>query len=192
MIKENFGRLPESIHLDWVQTEENSLGEIQLTGEVQSFEVKIKAKDVNAMKDRIWRASQSISENFERWKKQRKDLIDQRLLDRYWILNSNIEDLEEERSKLRKQIQENFESNAVDKFETKFGCFSFSTRKTFQFSDVVKAAEQKVKTLKAAEKNTADFKESRTFTFRFQKTNGKTKIYQHTFLVGSFYPGSHH
>jgi len=60
------GRLPASVHLDWIQTQNSADGGIELTGMIQSFEVEITLGDVIRMSSRISKAAKEISEAYKK------------------------------------------------------------------------------------------------------------------------------
>lgn len=165
MVRENTGKLPESVYLDWIPTQENE-NRIEFTGSIKSFRVKVTEKNVQLMKERIKKVASEISEAFERWKQQKKENINEKLLKDYWKLQMKSDELKAKTEELKVQIQINFEDSLVDNYQTDFGSFYFTKRKKYEYSEKVKILDAKLKELKRAEEQTAPFSESKSFTFR--------------------------
>ncbi len=165
VITEKTGKPPKKANLDWIPTIENGNG-IEFTGEIKSFPVRITKKDVNAMKGEIKRTAVEISEAFERWKQQKKEDINQKLLKDFWKTQQKLDELKAKEAELKGLIQANFEECLVDNYQTAFGSFYFTNRKKFHYSEYVKIEEAKLKELKKAEEQTAEYDESKIFSFR--------------------------
>lgn len=46
MIYLKYGKIPPSVHLDWIETHKNEDGKVEPTGHIETFEVDIKLKDI--------------------------------------------------------------------------------------------------------------------------------------------------
>jgi len=61
LVRQKYGKMPSSIHLDWAQTKEEE-GELSFTGRVETFKTERGLKDLIMMAGRIHRAWGGIGE----------------------------------------------------------------------------------------------------------------------------------
>jgi hypothetical protein len=93
----------------------------------------------------------------------------------YADLKSQIKDLQEQESKLKKEIEQEMEAEEADKVETDFGNFSYIPKTTYEYSDKVKQLDMELKQEKKKEeksgKATPTEKKYLRFTFKNAKDN---------------------
>lgn len=104
----------------------------------------------------------------------------------YAEIKNQIKELTAKSKEIQKEVQEEMEQNEIDKVESDFGSFYFTTRKSYSFSDkvekleesrqkkydeVIQPLDEKIEGEKEKEKEdgTAEVKESKSLTFRASK-----------------------
>lgn len=97
--------------------------------------------------------------------------MNKKKLEQYAELQAQKDTLDEQMKALKVEIQEDMDSEELDKIEADFGTFYFTTRKSWTYPDYVKKAEEGFKKEKkrAEESGDATFKESRSLAFRGAK-----------------------
>jgi hypothetical protein len=78
-----------------------------------------------------------------------------------------IEALEQQKDALRAKIQEEMIANNKKKEEFSFGSFSLTGRKTWEYPQYVKDAEETFKTLQEQAKSNEEATYTETFSLRF-------------------------
>lgn len=86
----------------------------------------------------------------------------------YGELDLQIKKLQDRQKAIKSELEEDMKSQEVDKVQAEFGTFFLVTRKTWKYSDEVKAKETEVKVLKKTEEETgkAESTESTSLSFR--------------------------
>lgn len=93
------------------------------------------------------------------------------LFEEYAELQKQADAIADKQKLLKEKLVEDMNANEIEKVESDFGSFYFTSRKTWKYSDSVKAKESEVKDLKKKEEEdgTAEFTESKSLSFRAAK-----------------------
>ena len=89
----------------------------------------------------------------------------------YSALKQKISSLLEQETLLKEAIMQDLNKNKLEKVEGIYGKFTMSSRKSYEYSDKVKAMEEKVKLAKykEVEQEVATVKETKYLTFTSNK-----------------------
>jgi hypothetical protein len=163
------GRVAEAIphsKLIWVETEETDEG-IKYTGRVTEFDRSFTEEEVLQFEQDLIKAIAEI----EMWEYTEMEVEDD-FIDRYNSLIKQKNDIDEEISIMKLEIQTKMEMEGVDYAKGLHGRFGYTTRKKWTYSDqLTNVAADFTKKVAAARKQeqkdgTATFTESKSLTYK--------------------------
>jgi hypothetical protein len=92
--------------------------------------------------------------------------MNKEIFKRYAELKTAIKQLTEEAKVIEEQVTAEMEMEAIDKVNSDFGTFFFTSRKKYHYSEGLVAREIELKALKKEEEKTAEFQETKSLSFR--------------------------
>jgi hypothetical protein len=151
--------------LEWLETGDNE-GDLELTGHIEKFHVKITGQMLADMTVRITKAAEEISEAYTQFQ-EGSPLISEKLTSRYYTLSEMKSEIEKEMLEIKGSIQDEMESKNIDSLSEDFGSFYFTSRKKYSYPEEIKTLEKEYKEAKKAyEKTNEPESISKSFSFR--------------------------
>jgi len=160
--------------LYWIETEDVPMTDgsikIRYTGHVEEFERKFSEEEILASIMDILTTQETI----DNWEYKELE-IEQYLIDKYIKLSEEKVNAESEMNLIKLQVESLLLENRINYGVGKGGVFSFSSRKSYSFSEKLEDLQEKYKTEinknKALEKKngTAEISENKYLTFRKSK-----------------------
>lgn len=97
--------------------------------------------------------------------------MDKTLFKKYADIKNQIAQLQEEADEIAQQVTLEMNNNQLDKVESDFGTFYFTTRKSWKYSEAVDDLAENLKQTKKDEEETgrATFEETKSLSFRAVK-----------------------
>lgn len=141
--------------LIWIETEDNEDGSVSYTGDVHKFSRDFNEKQVLKFEQELIKTIQEI----EDWDYVELELSDV-VVDRYIALKKIIDEATEEMNLIKLDVQVKMDADEVDFAASTNGRFSYSTRKSWVYSDDCKEVEKQAKAI-IAKSRKADIKEGK-------------------------------
>lgn len=148
LIESVTGKLPEKAYLDWIVTEDDEDWIVRPTGDIVTFEVKIKPEKVKELKDSLPWIFNDMQKAYEKWLQDAENNleIETDIFEEYAEIEAEKKILEEKLKKLKSEINEKLKEKNLDSFKLEWvWSFYYTQRKSWIYDEKILKEEEKVK-----------------------------------------------
>ena len=149
LIESVTGKIPEKAYLDWIVTEDDEDWIVRPTGDIVTFEVKIKPEKVKELKDSLPWIFNDMQKAYEKWLQDAENRIEvnESIFEEYARLEAEKKELEEKMKEKKEEIDKELKSKNLDSHKIKWvWSFYYTSKKTWKYDEKIIEAENKVKT----------------------------------------------
>lgn len=148
LIESVTGKIPEKAYLDWIVTEDDEDWIVRPTGDIVTFEVKIKPEKVKELKDSLPWIFNDMQKAYEKWLQDAENNleIETDIFEEYAEIEAEKKILEEKLKKLKSEIDEKLKEKNLDSFKLEWvWSFYYTQRKSWIYDEKILKEEEKVK-----------------------------------------------
>lgn len=149
LIEAETGKLPNKAYLDWIVTEDDEDWIVRPTGDIVTFEVKIKPEKVKELKDSLPWIFNDMQKAYEKWLQDAENRIEvnESIFEEYARLEAEKKVLEEKMKEKKEEIDKELKSKKLDSHKIEWvWSFYYTSKKTWKYDEKIIEAENKVKT----------------------------------------------